>query len=380
MRYDYLIVGSGLFGSTFARLAADSGKRCLVIDKRPHPGGNIHCETIEGIHVHKYGPHIFHTSNPAVWEFVNRFVSFNRFTLMTVANYKGRLFNLPFNMNTFYQMWGVRTPDEAMRKMDEGRREVSSVRTLEDQAVSMVGRELFETLVKGYTEKQWGRACTDLPPSIIRRLPVRYTFDNNYFNDKYQGIPVGGYTPLIAGLLEGIDSMTRIDFFDGLDRSWRDIADKLVYTGKIDDFFHHRFGRLEYRSLRFETETLELPNYQGVALMNYTDRETPYTRVIEHKHFETFGSDVYYNPKTVITREYPSEYTPGNEAFYPVNDDANGRRYQKYKELAGKEKGVLFGGRLAEYRYYDMDQTISSAFDAWRQMGQSRAKECERYG
>ena len=365
-KYNYLIVGSGLYGATFARLATDYGKRCLVIDKRPHLGGNVYCERVEGINVHRYGPHIFHTSNKRVWEFVNRFVEFNRFTLMTVANHKERLYNLPFNMNTFYQMWGVRTPNEAREKIENQRKAVGQITNLEEQAISLVGRDIYEALIKGYTEKQWGRPCTELPSFIIRRLPVRYTFDNNYFNDAYQGVPIGGYNKLIDGLLEGVETRTGIGFFDGMYRTWREMADKLVYTGKIDDFYHQKLGRLQYRSLRFETETLDVANYQGVALMNYTDIETPYTRVIEHKHFETFGDAVEQNPKTVITREYPAEYKSGMEAYYPINDEENNKLYLKYKALADMETDVIFGGRLAEYRYYDMAPVIESAMEKWK--------------
>lgn len=358
--YDYLIVGSGLFGATFARLATDRGKRCLVIDKRPHLGGNVRCEEVHDIQVHWYGPHIFHTSNRKVWEFVNRFVQFNRFTLMTVANNQGKLYNLPFNMNTFYRMWGTTTPAEAMERI-EAQRYRGKVHNLEEQALALVGRDIYERLVKGYTEKQWGRPCRELPAFIIRRLPVRMTYDNNYFNDTYQGIPIGGYNPLIEGLLQGCDIRKGVDFFSGLDREWRSIADKLVYTGRIDEFYRYRHGRLQYRSLRFEHETVECPNYQGVALMNYTDRETPFTRIIEHKHFETFGEAVYDNPRTVITREYPVEQADGNEAYYPINDERNNTIYQAYRQLAEREQDILFGGRLAEYRYYDMDGVIASA-------------------
>ncbi len=358
--YDYLIVGSGLFGATFARLATDRGKRCLVIDKRPHLGGNVRCEEVHGIQVHWYGPHIFHTSNREVWEFVNRFVQFNRFTLMTVANNQGKLYNLPFNMNTFYRMWGTTTPAEAMERI-EAQRYRGEIHNLEEQAQSLVGYDVYERLVKGYTEKQWGRPCRELPAFIIRRLPVRMTYDNNYFNDTYQGIPIGGYNPLIEGLLQGCDIRKGVDFFSGLDREWRNIADKLVYTGRIDEFYRYRHGRLQYRSLRFEHETVECPNYQGVALMNYTDRETPFTRIIEHKHFETFGEAVYDNPRTVITREYPVEQADGNEAYYPINDERNNTIYQAYRQLAEREQDILFGGRLAEYRYYDMDGVIASA-------------------
>ena len=358
--YDYLIVGSGLFGATFARLATDRGKRCLVIDKRPHLGGNVRCEEMHGIQVHWYGPHIFHTSNHEVWEFVNRFVQFNRFTLMTVANNQGKLYNLPFNMNTFYRMWGTTTPAEAMERI-KAQRYRGKVHNLEEQALALVGHDIYERLVKGYTEKQWGRPCRELPAFIIRRLPMRMTYDNNYFNDTYQGIPIGGYNPLSEGLLQGCDIRKGVDFFSGLDREWRNIADKLVYTGRIDEFYRYRHGRLQYRSLRFEHETVECPNYQGVALMNYTDRETPFTRIIEHKHFETFGEAVYDNPRTVITREYPVEQADGNEAYYPINDERNNAIYQAYRQLAEREQDILFGGRLAEYRYYDMDGVIASA-------------------
>lgn len=365
MKYDYLIVGSGLYGATFARLATDSGRRCLVIDKRPHLGGNVHCENVEGINVHLYGPHIFHTSDKRLWEFVNSFVEFNRFTLMTVANYKGRLYNLPFNMNTFYEMWGVRTPEEAKAKIEGQRKPIGKIKNLEEQAISMVGRDIYESFIRGYTEKQWERPCTELPSFIIRRLPIRYAFDNNYFNDTYQGVPNGGYNRLIEGLLNGVDTQTGVDFFGKMENTWRDVADKLVYTGKIDDFYHQTFGCLQYRSLRFETETIDMPNFQGVALMNYTDRETPYTRIIEHKHFEVFGTEVELNPKTVITREYPAEYRKGMEAYYPINDEENDKLYLKYKALADIETNVIFGGRLAEYKYYDMAPVIKSAMDRW---------------
>lgn len=384
--YDYLIVGSGLYGSTFARLATDSGKRCLVIDKRPYAGGNVYCEQVAGINVHLYGPHIFHTSSRRVWNFVNRFVEFNRFTLMTMADNHGQLYNLPFNMNTFHQMWGVKTPKEARRKIEEqrlatcerltkeveGRRMLREPENLEEQALLLVGEDLYEALIRGYTEKQWGRDCKELPPFIIRRLPVRYTYDNNYFNDFFQGIPIGGYNRLTEGLLDGADLRLGVDFFDGLDQSWHDLARTLVYTGKIDDFYHHRLGHLQYRSLRFETEVLEETNHQGVAIMNYTDSETPYTRIIEHKHFETFGPEVEQNLRTVITREYPAEYKYGMEAYYPVNDETNTRLYQQYKALADKETDVIFGGRLAEYRYYDMAPVIESAMNRWdaAQLGQ----------
>ena len=365
-KYDYLLVGSGLFGATFAHLAHQQGKTCLVIDRRSHIGGNVYCKKVEDINVHQYGPHIFHTKNKEVWDFVSQFVSFNRFTLNTMANYKGELYNLPFNMNTFHQMWGVNTPAEA-REMMESQRYKGEVSNLEKQALSLVGKDIYEKLIKGYTEKQWGRDCKDLPSFIIRRLPVRLTYDNNYFNDPYQGIPVGGYNTLVEALLEGSEVRTDCDFFgSGLRNEWRNIADMLVYTGKIDDFYDCRFGRLEYRSLRFETEVMDMPNNQGMALMNFTDRETPYTRIIEHKHFEVFGDAVYDNPKTVITREYPMEYNPSKgEPYYPVNDERNTKLYARYRELAEQERDVIFGGRLAEYKYYDMDQVIASAMLAF---------------
>lgn len=360
--YDYLIVGAGLFGATFAYRAHKAGKQCLVIDKRPQVGGNLYCEEVEGIHVHKYGAHIFHTSNKEVWEFVNSIVEFNRYTNSPVANYQGKLYNLPFNMNTFYQMWGVTTPEEAQAKLDEQRREaleamqragVDTPRNLEEQAIALIGRDIYERLIKGYTEKQWGRKCTDLPAFIIKRLPVRMIFDNNYFNDAYQGIPIGGYNKLIDGLLEGVDIQTSVDFF--ADRAhWEGVADKIVFTGKIDEYYDYRFGALEYRTVRFEEETLDTPNYQGNAVVNYTEAEVPYTRVIEHKHFEHFGQGVYELPKTVISREYSTEWQAGSEPFYPVNDARNSALYEQYRALAEKEERVIFGGRLAEYKYYDM--------------------------
>lgn len=365
-QYDYLIVGSGLFGATFAYFAKRQGKKCLVIDKRPHLGGNVYCENIEGINVHKYGAHIFHTSNKEVWDFVNSIVEFNRYTNSPVANYKGRLYNLPFNMNTFYQMWGVTTPEEAQAKIDEQKAEavarmkadgVSEPRNLEEQAQVLIGRDIYERLIKGYTEKQWGRKCTDLPAFIIKRLPVRLVFDNNYFNDKYQGIPVGGYNKLIDGLLDGIETKTNIDFFT--DRTyWESLADTIVFTGKIDEFYGCCFGKLNYRTVRFEQETLDTPNYQGNAVVNYTERNVPYTRIIEHKHFEMFGQEVYNCPKTVISKEYSTEWHDGMEPYYPVNDAANTALYAKYKELADSETDVIFGGRLAEYKYYDMAPVI----------------------
>lgn len=364
--YDFLIVGSGLFGATFAYKAKQAGKSCLVIDKRPHLGGNVYCEQIEGINVHKYGAHIFHTSNKEVWDFVNALVLFNRYTNCPVANYKGELYNLPFNMNTFYQMWGVRTPEEAMAKIESQKLKVKSdlngrePANLEEQALMLVGRDIYEKLIKGYTEKQWGRPCTELPAFIIRRLPLRCVFDNNYFNDLYQGIPVGGYNALIEHLLDGIDTRVNCDFFAEREEL-EALADKIVYTGPIDQFYGYRFGKLQYRTVRFETEMLNTSNYQGNAVINYTDRETPYTRIIEHKHFESFGQAVYGNPKTIISREYSTEWQPGMEPYYPVNDDRNAALYTQYKELADQEKNVVFGGRLAEYKYYDMAPTIEQA-------------------
>ena len=386
-KYDYLIVGAGLFGSTFAHIAHKQGKKCLVIDKRPHLGGNIYCENIEGINVHKYGAHIFHTSNKQVWDFVNSIVEFNRYTNSPVANYQGKLYNLPFNMNTFYQMWGVTTPEEAQAKIDEQKAEavakmkadgVSEPRNLEEQAQVLIGKDIYERLIKGYTEKQWGRKCTDLPAFIIKRLPVRLVFDNNYFNDKYQGIPVGGYNKLIDGLLEGIDTMTSVDFFaDNIQKlaenkeasqkaglikdCWQEIAEKLVFTGKIDQFYDYQFGKLNYRTVRFEQEIIDCPNYQGNAVVNYTEQEVPYTRVIEHKHFEMFGAEVYNCPKTVISKEYSTEWKDGMEPYYPVNDKENSELYAQYKNLADQEKDVIFGGRLAEYKYYDMAPIIEKA-------------------
>lgn len=372
-KYDYLIVGAGLYGSTFAYLATKQGKRCQVIDKREHVGGNLYCENVEGINVHKYGAHIFHTSNKKVWDFVNSIVEFNRYTNSPVANYKGRMYNLPFNMNTFYQMWGVRTPEEAQAKIEEQRREameamrregVSEPRNLEEQALTLIGRDIYERLIKGYTEKQWGRSCKDLPAFIIRRLPVRLVYDNNYFNDKYQGIPIGGYNKLIDRMLEGADVRTGIDFFD--DRElWEAKAEKVVFTGKIDEYFGYRYGMLEYRTVSFEQETLDMANYQGNAVVNYTDREVPYTRVIEHKHFEMFGQEVYDNPKTVVSREFSTEWKPGMEPYYPVNDERNNSLAEQYRALAAQEKNVIFGGRLAEYKYYDMAPIVERVMDLW---------------
>ncbi|MDN0048737.1 UDP-galactopyranose mutase [Bacteroides gallinaceum] len=372
-QYDYLIVGSGLFGSTFAHFAKRQGKKCLVIDKRPHLGGNVYCENIEGINVHKYGAHIFHTSNKEVWDFVNSIVEFNRYTNSPVANYKGRLYNLPFNMNTFYQMWGVTTPEEAQAKIDEQKAEavarmkadgVSEPRNLEEQAQVLIGKDIYERLIKGYTEKQWGRKCADLPAFIIKRLPVRLVFDNNYFNDKYQGIPIGGYNKLIDGLLYGIETKTGADFFN--DRTyWESLADKIVFTGKIDEFYGYCFGKLNYRTVRFEQETLDTPNYQGNAVVNYTERDVPYTRVIEHKHFEMFGQEVYNCPQTVISKEYSTEWHDGMEPYYPVNDAANTALYAKYKALADDETNIIFGGRLAEYKYYDMAPLVEKVMSLY---------------
>ncbi len=360
--YDYLIVGSGLFGATFARQAADAGKKVLVIDRRGNIAGNVYTEDVEGIHVHKYGAHIFHTNDKKVWDYVIRYADFNRFTNAPVANYRGELYSLPFNMYTFNKMWGVVTPEEAKAKIDEQRAEITGEpRNLEEQAISLVGRDIFEKLVKGYTEKQWGRDCKDLPAFIIKRLPVRLTFDNNYFNALYQGIPIGGYTKLVENLLKGIEVRLKCDYFEN--RAELDaLAEKVIYTGPIDAYFDYRLGTLEYRSVRFETELLDTPNFQGNAAVNYTDRETPWTRIIEHKWFE-FGKDAEGNdlPKTVISREYSSEWKPGDEPYYPVNDAKNGALYQQYKALADKEQKVIFGGRLGEYKYYDMDQTIAAA-------------------
>ena len=361
--YDYLIVGSGLFGATFAYLAKKVGKKCLVIDKRSHLGGNVYCENVGGINVHKYGAHIFHTSNKEMWEFVNSIVPFNRYTNCPVANYKGKLYNLPFNMNTFYQMWGVTTPEAAKAKIEEQRAEAvmalqgSEPVNLEEQALVLVGRDIYEVLIKGYTEKQWGRSCTELPAFIIRRLPLRFVFDNNYFNDTYQGVPIGGYNKLIEGLLEGVETRVNCDFL--ADRAeLSTLAEKIVYTGQIDEYYDLCFGHLDYRTVSFEQKTFDIPNYQGNAVVNYTEREIPYTRIIEHKHFEMFGQEVYDCPKTVVSREYSTEWQHGMEPYYPVNDDKNNKLYLKYKALADKEKNVIFGGRLAEYKYYDMAPVI----------------------
>ncbi len=362
MKYDYLVVGAGLFGAVFAHEAKKQGKNVLVIDKRSSIAGNVYTEDVEGIHVHKYGAHIFHTNNKEVWDYVSQFAEFNRFTNSPVANYKGELYSLPFNMYTFNKMWGVVTPEEAAAKIEEQRREIQGEpKNLEEQAISLVGRDIYERLVKGYTEKQWGRPCTELPAFIIRRLPVRLTFDNNYFNALYQGIPMGGYTKMVAHMLEGIEVILDTDYLK--DRAaWNEKADKVVYTGAIDAFYDYVYGNLEYRSVRFETELLDQPNFQGNAAVNYTDRETPWTRIIEHKWFE-FGKDDQGNdiPKTVISREFSSEWKPGDEPYYPVNDEKNGTLYARYKELADKEEKVIIGGRLGEYKYYDMDAVIASA-------------------
>lgn len=371
MIYDYLIIGSGLFGATFAYRAQQAGKKCLVIDKRSHIGGNIYCEKIERINVHKYGAHIFHTSNKKVWNFVNSIVEFNRYTNSPVANYQGKLYNLPFNMNTFYQMWGVVTPQQAKEKIEEQRTNAMEImkkagikepRNLEEQAISLIGTDIYEALIKGYTEKQWGRKCTDLPAFIIKRLPVRFVYDNNYFNDKYQGIPIGGYNKLIEGLLKGVEVKTNTDFFEN--RSyWESIAEKIVFTGKIDEFYDYQFGKLEYRTVKFEEEIHDCANYQGNAVVNYTEKEIPYTRIIEHKHFEMFGTEVEECPKTVISKEYSTEWKDGMEPYYPVNDEKNNTLYNQYKELANKEQNVIFGGRLAEYKYYDMAPIIEKVLN-----------------
>lgn len=373
--FDYLIVGAGLFGATFAHLARKNGHKCLVIDRRPHTGGNIHCDNICGINVHTYGAHIFHTSDREVWRFVNRLVPFNRFTNSPIAvAADGKMYNLPFNMNTFSQLWGVRTPDEARAVIEEQCREavermkaegVTEPRNLEEQALSLVGRDIYELLIREYTEKQWGRPCSQMPPFILRRLPVRMTYDNNYFFDSYQGIPFGGYNRLTDALLEGVEVRTGTDFFDSPDE-WRAKARTTVFTGAIDEFYGYRFGRLEYRTVRFETSVLDTPNFQGNAVMNFPSKDVPYTRIIEHKHFEMFGDEVYDNPRTVISKEFSTEWHEGKEPFYPVNDERNAALYARYKELADAEPDVIFGGRLAEYRYYDMAPVIRKALDLWK--------------
>lgn len=379
MKYDYLIVGAGLFGAVFAYRAKQLGKKCLVIDKRGHLGGNIYCENKEGINVHKYGAHIFHTSNKTVWDFVNSIVEFNRYTNSPIAKYNGKIYNLPFNMNTFNQMWGVATPEEAQEKIESQRQEVlksmrengiDEPRNLEEQALSLVGKDIYECFIKGYTEKQWGRKCTELPAFIIKRLPVRLVYDNNYFNDLYQGIPIGGYNKLIDGLLEGIDCLTNVDYFEEIKKTGcsryellDSTFDKILFTGKIDEFYDYKFGQLEYRTVSFEEEIIDKPNYQGNAVVNYTEATVPYTRVIEHKHFEMFGQQVYDCPKTIISKEYSTEYKLGMEPYYPVNDEKNDGLYQKYKELADKEERVIFGGRLAEYKYYDMAPIVEKVLN-----------------
>jgi UDP-galactopyranose mutase len=372
-QYDYLIVGAGIFGATFACMAHRQGKRCLVIDKRNHLGGNIYCENIEGINVHKYGAHIFHTSNKKVWDFVNSIVEFNRYTNSPIANYKGKQYNLPFNMNTFYQMWGVLTPAEAQAKIEEQRQEalakmkadgVTEPRNLEEQAQLLIGKDIYEILIKGYTEKQWGRKCSELPAFIIKRLPVRFVHDNNYFNDRFQGIPIGGFNKLIDGLLEGVETMTGVDFIEERKKSNSQFSilnsqfDKILYTGKLDEYFDYCLGKLEYRTVSFEEEILDMPNFQGNAVMNFTDAEVPYTRIIEHKHFEMFGDDVYKCPKTVISREYSVEWKDGMEPFYSVNDEKNMSLYQQYLGLANQEPNLILGGHLAEYKYYDIAPII----------------------
>lgn len=387
MKYDYLIVGSGLFGATFAYKARQAGKTCLVIDKRPQLGGNVYCEQVEGINVHKYGAHIFHTSNKEVWDFVNGIVEFNRYTNSPVANYKGQLYNLPFNMNTFNKLWGVKTPAEATAKIEEQKADAVAAlngrepSNLEEQALTLVGKDIFEKLIKEYTEKQWGRKCTELPAFIIRRLPVRLIFDNNYFNDKYQGIPIGGYNKLIEGLLAGVDTLVNTDFFtvtlgditkeksslsSSLRDNWQKIANKLVFTGPIDQYFGFQFGKLDWRTVTFKTRIEDTPNYQGNAVVNYTSHDEPYTRVIEHKHFEMFGQEVYECPKTVVSEEYSTEYKEGMEPYYPVNNDRNNALADQYRQLAAKEPNVIFGGRLAEYRYYDMAPVIEKVLNLWK--------------
>ncbi len=360
MKYDYLIVGAGLYGATFAYEMTKRGKRCLVVDKRDHIAGNAYTEEVEGINVHVYGAHIFHTSNRKVWDFVNSFTEFNRYTNSPVANYKGEIYNLPFNMNTFNKMWGVVTPEEAMKKIEEQRaaNRTDEPQNLEEQAINLIGTDIYNKLIKGYTEKQWGRDCRELPPFIIKRLPVRFTYDNNYFNDLYQGIPIGGYTKMVSRMLEGSDIRLGIDYLENK-AELDSLAQKVIYTGTIDSYFGYKLGNLEYRNVRFETELLDTPNYQGNAVVNYTDRETPYTRIIEHKHFE-FGTQ----PKTIISREYSAEWKPGDDPYYPVNDARNSALFEKYRALADAEKNVIFGGRLGEYKYYDMDKVILAAWNA----------------
>ena len=376
-KYDYLIVGAGLYGAVFAYQAQKKGKKCLVIDRRPHTGGNIYCENIDGINVHKYGAHIFHTSNKEVWNFVNSIVEFNRYTNSPVANYKGKLYNLPFNMNTFYQMWGVTTPTEAKAKIEEQRKEavdameaqgVDEPRNLEEQAISLIGKDIYECLIKGYTEKQWGRPCTEIPAFIIKRLPVRMVFDNNYFNDKYQGIPIGGYNKLIDGLLVDVDIKCETDFFENKEY-FESLAEKILYTGAIDEFYDYKFGKLAYRTISFETKIYDIPNFQGNAVVNYTEREIPFTRIIEHKHFEMFGEEVEKCPKTVVSKEFSTEWKDGMEPYYPVNDEINNALCEKYKALANKEDKYIFGGRLADYKYYDMHHIVELALEKAKSQG-----------
>lgn len=363
-KYDFLIIGSGLFGSVFAQQMKKNKKKCLVIEKRNHTGGNVYCESVEGINVHKYGPHIFHTNDKEIWDYVNSFVEFNNFIYSPLANYKGNLYNLPFNMNTFYQLWKIKNPEEVVAKIQQQsiNSGITCPKNFEEQAISMVGTDIYEAFIKGYTEKQWGRKATELPKFIIKRLPVRFTFDNNYFNDRYQGIPIGGYNKLIEGLLKGIEVRTDIDFFKNRDE-FQNIAERIVYTGKLDEFYDYKFGYLQYRSLRFEHEYINLPNYQGVAAINFTEFDIPYTRIIEHKHFE-YGKQ----QGTVITKEYPQEWIPGVEAYYPINDSKNTEKLKKYNELVKMEDKVIFGGRLAEYKYYDMHQVIASALSKAKKM------------
>ena len=362
--YDYLIVGSGLYGATFAYRAKQMGKKCLVIDKRPHLGGNVYCEQVEGINVHKYGAHIFHTSNEVVWNFVNSIIEFNHYTNSPIANYKGELYNLPFNMNTFNSLWGVKSPAEAQAKIDEQRAEAvvalggRDPQNLEEQALCLVGKDIFQKLIKEYTEKQWGRSCNELPAFIIKRLPVRLVFDNNYFNDKYQGIPIGGYNKLVEGLLDSVECKTGIDFFHSEYKDWKEYADRLVYTGAIDEYFGYRLGKLDWRTVSFKNRIERIPNYQGNAVVNYTSHNEPYTRVIEHKHFEMFGQEIYTCPNTVVSEEYSTEYKEGMEPYYPVNDDRNNALAEAYRQLADKEDCVIFGGRLGQYKYYDMAPVI----------------------
>jgi len=372
-QFDYLLVGAGLYNAVFAYIATTNGNKCLVVDRRPHLGGNIFCENVEGINVHKYGAHIFHTSNKEVWNFVNSIVEFNRYTNSPLANFNGQVFNLPFNMNTFYQMWGVKTPEEAKNKIDQQRSNVlnsmlkagiSEPRNLEEQALSLIGKDIYEKLIKGYTEKQWGRKANEIPAFIIKRLPIRFVYDNNYFNDKYQGIPVGGYNKLIDGLLKNVETRINCDYLINKNEL-NNLADKIVYTGPIDEYFNYCFGKLEYRSLEFQSEILDMPNFQGNAVVNYTEAEVAFTRIIEHKHFEMFGQDVYQCPKTVITKEYSKEWKAGYEPYYPINDEKNNELYSRYKSLANNETNIIFGGRLAEYKYYDMHQIIENVLKHW---------------